>query len=183
MSSSRSLLPWFLVPALPLLAPLVAMRFTPEVDWSVFDFTVAYVLLAGTGLTYRLITSRATSVIYRAAAALAVLGWLSLVWVNLAAGFIGDEQNPANLLYGGVVAVGLLGMVLSRLRPTGLARTLFATAAVQFLVPFVALFFWSPQSAGAGLEVFILNFCWVLLFVASGLLFARAARPAGGLRT
>ena len=37
-----------------LMVPLVAMRFTSEVNWSVFDFIVAGVLLFGTGLAIEL---------------------------------------------------------------------------------------------------------------------------------
>lgn len=182
MPSSRPLLPWFLVPALPLLVPLVAMFFTEEVQWSLFDFVAAYVLFTGAGLSYRLVTSGATSRKYRAAAALAVLGGLSLVWVNLAVGFIGDEDNPANLLYGGVLAVGVLGAVLSRLRARGLARTLYAAAAWQFLVPVVAWLVWRPNFDANVANIFFLNFCWVLLFTVAGLLFAQAGEEtaAGG---
>jgi hypothetical protein len=178
MPSSRPLLPWFLFPALPLLVPLVAMLFTKEVQWSVFDFVVAYVLFTGTGFAYRLLTSAATSGKYRLAAALAVFGGLSLIWVNLAVGFIGNEDNPANLLYGGVHAIGILGAVLSRLRARGLARTLYAAAAWQFLVPVVAWFIWRPNFDAAVGKIFFLNFCWVLLFTVSGLLFAQTAEEA-----
>jgi hypothetical protein len=178
MPSPRSLLPWFLVPAVPLLVPLVAMLFTAEVQWTVFDFVAAYVLFTGTGLAYRLVTSGATSRKYRAAAALAVLGGLSLVWVNLAVGFIGDEDNPANLLYGGVLAVGVLGAVLSRLQARGLARTLYAAAAWQSLVPVVAWLVWRPNFDANVAKIFLLNSGWVLLFAVAGLLFAQSAEDA-----
>ncbi len=180
MTPARPLFPWLLVPALPLLLPLVAMQFDTEVDWSPFDFVVAYVLLAGASLAFRLVASRANGAAYRGGAALAVLGGLSLIWVNLAVGFIGDEDNPANLLYGAVLATGVLGAVLSGLEPRGLARTCYAGAAVQFLVPIVAWVVWRPNfDANVGL-IFFLNACWVLLFTVAGLLFARAARtPAG----
>lgn len=176
MRATRPLLPWLLVPALPLLVPLLAMRFTPEVNWTGFDFVAAYGLFAGAGLTYRFVTSGSADAAYRAAAALAVLGGLALIWVNLAVGFIGDEDNPANLLYGGVLGVGALGAVLAGLEPRGMARTLFAVAATQFLVPIVAWLVWRPNFDSGVAKIFLLNFAWVLLFTVSGLLFGRAAR-------
>lgn len=43
---------------------------------------------------------------------------LLLVWLNLAMGLIGNEDNPTKLMYVGVVAVGLIAVFLIRpLRP------------------------------------------------------------------
>lgn len=179
MIPRRRLLPYFLVPALPLLAPLVAMRFTSEVNWTASDFVVAYVLFAGAGFAYRFVTSRTGSVLFRCAAALAVFAGLSLIWVNLAVGFIGNEDNPANLLFGAVLATGVLGAALSRFEPQGLARTLFATAAVQFLVPVAAYLIWRPNFDANVMKIFALNGVWVLIFAVSGVLFRQSAeQPA-----
>lgn len=176
-TSSRPLLPYFLVPALPLFVPLVAMRFTAEVNWTVSDFVVAYVLFAGAGFAYRFATHRAVSLAYRAAAGLAVFACLSLIWVNLAVGFIGDEDNPANLLYGGVLATSAIGAVASNFAARGMARTMFAAATVQFLVPIVAWFIWRPNFDASVAKIFFLNACWAFLFVLSGLLFRHSGQP------
>lgn len=178
MTKPRPLLPYFLVPALPLLLPLVAMLFSAEgVNWTISDFVSAYLLLAGAGFAYRLVTNQAGSLAYRGAAALGVFAGLSLIWVNLAVGFIGNEDNPANLLYGGVLMVGVIGAVLARLAAEGMARTLFATAAAQFLVPIIAFAVWRPNFDANVAKIFMLNGFWVFLFVVSGLLFKQAARP------
>src|SRR3712207_9407040 len=79
---------------------------------------------------------------YRAAVAVAVVAVFLLVWINLAVGVIGSEDNPANLLYLGVLAVGFLGAIIAGLRPRGMARTLFAMALAQALVPLIALVIW-----------------------------------------
>jgi hypothetical protein len=178
MTSPRPLLPYFLVPALPLLLPLIAMQFSAEVDWSPFDFVAAYVLLTGAGLLYRLVTTKLTSLLTRGAAALAVFGGLSLIWVNLAVGFIGNEDNPANLLYGGVLVTGLVGAALSRLEPAGLARTCFAMAAAQFVVPIVAYLGWRPNFDANVALIFALNFVWVTMFAVAGILFRQATLPS-----
>jgi len=93
-----------------------------------------WVLIAGVILTYQLIASRATTRAYRVAAGLGLATGLVLVWINGAVGLIGSEDNPANLLYAGVLAIGAVGAALARLEPSGMARALFATALTQFLV-------------------------------------------------
>ncbi|MBA4137791.1 MAG: hypothetical protein C0518_10785 [Opitutus sp.] len=179
MTQSRPLLPYFVIPALPLLVPLVAMRFTSEVNWTASDFVIAYLLFAGAGFAYRLVTTKAGHLLHRGAAALGVFACLSLIWVNLAVGFIGNEDNPANLLFGGVLAVAALGAVLSRLESRGLARTMFAAGSVQFLVPIVAFLVWRPNFDANVMKIFFLNGVWVLMFAVSGLLFRQAAeQPA-----
>ncbi|MDH3469138.1 MAG: hypothetical protein OES26_25195, partial [Gammaproteobacteria bacterium] len=108
----RALVRILLTTALILLLPLIAMRFTDEVVWDLADFAVAGVLLLGAGLTFELIARKAGSFAYRAAVAIAVAAALLLIWVNLAVGIIGNEGNPANLMYLGVLAVGIAGAVV-----------------------------------------------------------------------
>ena len=165
-----------LAAAFVLLLPLVAMRLTDEVVWDSTDFAVAWVLLAGTGLMYKLATRKRSHMVYRAAVGVALATALILVWMNLAVGLIGSENNPANLLYGGVLAVGVIGAAIARFRPSGMARALFATALAQALVPVIALIIWRPALTAGVLGVFALNALFVALFVGSALLFRRAAR-------
>ena len=94
--------------------------------------------------------------------------------VNLAVGLIGSENNPANLLYGGVLAVGIVGAILARTKAQGMARALFATALAQALVPVLAIIIWKPQITPEMIGVLFLNGIFVLLFVGSGLLYQRA---------
>ena len=85
-----------------LLLPLLAMQITDEVVWDLADFAVAGALLFGTGLTYELAARMKGNTAYRAAVGLALAAALILVWVNLAVGLIGTEDNSANQMYGGV---------------------------------------------------------------------------------
>ena len=126
-----------LVTAALLLIPLVAMRFTDEVAWSAADFLVGGVLLFGAGFGFELAAGGAGTNANRAAIGLAVFTALLLVWVNLAVGLIGSEDDPANLFYLAVLVVGLVGGALARLRPAGMFRVMIATAVVQALVPVV----------------------------------------------
>ena len=91
------------------------------------------------------------------------------VWVNLAVGMIGNEDNPANLLFGGVLLVALLGAVLAWFRPRGMAVAMATAALAQGTIAVYALF------AGHGaLALFIGLF--VLPWLLSAQLFRVAAR-------
>ena len=173
----KSLLPVVLVPTCILSIPAAAMLFRVEGwAWSIADFIVFWGLIAGVLLTYKLMTRKAVSGYYRVAAALALATGLLLIWVNGAVGLIGSEDNPANVLYGGVLLVGVFGAVMARLEPLGLAMTLYATALAQFLVPMVALVVWPNDfSPGVGL-VFALNGFFALGFAVAGVLFKYAER-------
>jgi hypothetical protein len=119
---------------------------------------------------------------YRLAVGVALAAALILVWLRLGVGITGADGDPANMMYFGVLAVGIIGAIVARFRPHGMARALFATALAQALVAVIALIFglglpWSPPA-----EILILNGFFVALFVGSALLFRYAAReqtPAG----
>ncbi len=166
---------WEVVVALILLVPLVAMQFTDEVDWDLFDFVFAGVLLFGAGLTYELIARKGGTVAYRVAVGVAVAAAVLLVWVNGAVGIIGNPGN-ANLMYIGVLAVGIIGALIARFQPHGMARTLFATALAQILVAVIALVF-GLGSSGPNwpLDVLIATAFFATLWVGSALLFRRAS--------
>ena len=166
------------------LLPLVAMQFTAEVNWIE---TVAYgVMLFAAAGTYELILAlRTRNGAYRAAGGVALAAAFLLVWVNGAVGIIGNEGQPANSMYFGVLAVGIIGAAIARFQPHGMARALFATAFAQMLIPVIALIIWQSQISwgGAGmLGVFGLNAFFAALFVGSALFFRRAAnvRPELG---
>ena len=179
----RSAIRVLLVTAFILLLPLVAMHFTDEVVWGVADFAVAGALLFGTGFTYALIARKVDRVVYRFAIGVALATALLLVWLNLAVGVIGTEDDPANLMYVGVLAVGIVGSVAARLEPHRMALALLATALAQSLVAVVAVAarLGSPSS-GPG-EILILNGLFVALFVGSAWLFERAARTRSAPRS
>lgn len=120
--------------------------------------------------------TRINSTAYRSAVGVAIAAALILVWLSLGVGIIGKDGDPANLMYFGVLAVGIIGATLARLQPYGMARALFATAFAQALVTAIALL------AGLGLpwsgpaEILGLNGFFIALFAGAGWLFRRAAR-------
>ncbi len=169
---TRRLVVWAAVVALILMVPLLA-----RAPWSLADFVVAGVLLFGTGLTYELVARKGGTIAYRAAIGIACAAALLLVWMNLAVGLIGSEDHPANLMYAGVLAVGLIGVAIARFEPHGMARALVATAIAQALVPMIAMIVWGLPVTSGMVEVFSLTAFFVALWVASALLFRHAADP------
>jgi len=155
--------------ALVLLLPLLAMQLTEEVAWDLTDFTVFGAMLVGACGTYELAARVTGNKAYRAAVGVALAAAFILVWMNLAVGIIGSEDNPANLMYGGVLAVGIIGAVITRFQPHGMARALVATALAQALVAVIALI------AGLGYTLLLTGF-FVALWLTSARLFRRAAQ-------
>ena len=72
-----------------LLVPLVAMQFTDEVNWDLFDFVIMGGLLLGTGLLCELILRKFKSLQSRIIICGIVLLVLFLVWAELAVGIFG----------------------------------------------------------------------------------------------
>ncbi|HEX8525369.1 hypothetical protein [Allosphingosinicella sp.] len=135
IGGTRRGIPWRIlgwsVPVILLLLPLIAMQFTEEVDWTASDFVFATVLFGSVGLAFEFIVRKSTSVAYRCAASLAVIAAFLTIWANGAVGMIGSEDNPYNIVFGGVLLVALIGSVMARLEPLGMARAMAVAAAAQ----------------------------------------------------
>lgn len=154
-------------------------------DWTPFDFVFMGALIFGTGLTYILVTRRADKIAYRAAVGIALGACFLLIWVNGAVGIIGSENNDFNLWYAGVIAVGLIGALISRLKAERLSFTLFAMALAQALIAIYALLT-GEQHALTGvyhsstirsvIQIIGVNGFFIVLFVLSGLFFRYADR-------
>jgi hypothetical protein len=166
--------------ALLLLIPLAAKLFLAGMAWTLFDFVAAGILLFCAGLTFVLIAQQSDNTAYRLAVGVAVAAGLLLVWANLAVGLVGSEDNPANLLYGGVLAVALIGAFGARFRPLGMSRAMFGAALTYVVVTAIALFIWKPSADTAEhsislVNVLVANAVFAALWVASGWLFRRAS--------
>lgn len=75
-----------LTAALLLLIPLIAMKFTDDVNWTLFDFIAAGVLLLGTGLLCELAIRKVKKIKHRIAVCGALLAALLLIWTELSVG-------------------------------------------------------------------------------------------------
>ena len=128
-------------------------------------------------LVFTLATRVTRNHAYRYATGVALVAAFVLVWVNGAVGIIGNENNDANLMYFGVLAIGIIGALVARFRPRGMARTLFATALAQMLVAAIALFAdLGPMGPTWPLDILILTLFFTALWLLSAWLFRVAAR-------
>lgn len=114
--------------------------------------------------------------------------WAALAWmctiasalllgaVTGAVGFLGSENNPANLLLAAVVIALAAGTLLARFRPAAMVRVLKAAAAVQIAVAAVALLGQLGSPGWKGLyEAVLGTSLFTALWLAGAWLFGRAA--------
>jgi hypothetical protein len=112
---------------------------------------------------------------YRLGLGLAIATVLFLVWAVGALGIIG-EGGRADRMYALVLAVAVLGSLVARFRPGGMALALAATALTQALVTAIALATGQQDTEGASVvDILGINAMYVALFGLSALLFRRAA--------
>jgi hypothetical protein len=166
-----------------LLVPAGAML-SGGAAWGPLDFLLAGALLMGTMLALQAAADRTGRPAYRAAVGVALGAALLLVFLVAAGGIIGEVGDPADLMYAAVLATGVAGAVLARLRPAGMVRTLAAMAAVQAVVAAIALAAGEQDAPGTSVaEILGINALFVALFATSALLFRRAARRGRGAPT
>ena len=157
---------WTIVAGL-LLLPLIAMQFTNEVNWTPGDFVFAAILVGGSALAYDIAILTTASLAYRGGIALALAASFLLIWINGAVGIIGNEDNPANLMFAGPLAIAFLGALLSRFRPRGMVRTMATAAIAQIAVGLIAL--------AMGILIPFVTVFFAALWLASGALFRKAS--------
>ena len=153
-----------------LMIPAIAMQLGAEgVHWTAFDFVVMGTLLGSCCAAYELATRMSGNTLYRLGFAVAIaLGFL-LVWINLAVGIIGDEDNLANAVFAGVLLVGAIGALLGQLRAAGMARAMVATGIAQLLAGGYALVLGSMEGG-------MLSAAFAVMWFTSAALFLKAAR-------
>jgi len=181
MQNTTRLIVWTVVVVLMLMITFMAssVQFTNEVQWNeAVAYSVMLLAVGGAYELWRWLKTRSRT--YHFAFGVGFAGILLLGLVSGAVGIIGSENQPANLMYWAVFAVGLIGSFISRFKPRGMARTLFAAALVQVSVPVIAFIAWPEISwGGAGMAgVFVFNSIFAILFAGSALLFRCASDRA-----
>lgn len=152
-----------------LLLPAIAMQLGVEgVLWTASDFVVMGVLLGSCCLAYEVATRMSGSTAYRLGFAVAIVLGFLLVWINLAVGIIGDEDNMANAVFAGVLLVGAVGALLGQLQAAGMARAMVATGLAQLLAGGYALWLGSMEGG-------MLSGAFAALWLTSAALFRKAA--------
>lgn len=114
---------------------------------------------------------------YTMAAGVALAAAFLLVWITGAVGIIGSENEDANILFLGVIAIALVGAIAALFRPHRMAVGMTAVAIAQAMVPVLALAFW-PGSASSvwAPEVFGLTGFFTGMWLLSARLFRKSAQ-------
>lgn len=124
-----------------------------------------------------------TTFAYRLAIAVAVGTALFLVWGIGALGVVGSAGDRADLMFFGVLAVGIGASIVARFRADGMARAMFLTAAATLVVGVIALMLGKHEAEYSSVwEIMGLTGMYAVLFAYSGWLFRSAAggpHPAG----
>ncbi len=93
-----------------------------------------------------------------------------------ALGVVGVEGDPADLMFFGVLAIGIGGAIVARFEPDGMARAMLVTAAATVLVGVIALILGKHQSEYSSVfEIMGLTGMFASLFAGSAWLFRSAA--------
>jgi hypothetical protein len=159
--------------ALILLLPLIAMQLTDEVSWSASDFVFAGGLLFGALGAYELALRKTTDTAYRGAVGVALAAVVLLLWAN---GAVGITDGAADATYPAVPAVGIIGAIVARFRPHGMALAMYATALAQASIGVIALAAGMVPAYNSAFEILGITGFFAALFVTSALLFREATR-------
>ena len=89
MMQNKRLIAIVLIVVVLLIIPLIAMHFTDEVNWGLFDFVIAGALLLGTGILCELVLRKIKKTKLKIIIFLAILALLFLIWAELAVGIFG----------------------------------------------------------------------------------------------
>lgn len=125
--------PWRLIGwAIPV--GLLTIPWLARWPWTGSDFIVAAVIFAIVGGALELAVRASGNVYYRLGAAAAIGTAFLLVWINLAVGIIGSENNALNLMFFGVILAALVGGIVVRFEAGGMARAMTVAAVLQGLI-------------------------------------------------
>lgn len=152
-----------------LLLPAVAMQFTTEVNWTVGDFVFAALMFGTVGIAVELTVRANPSSAYRAGVGIALAASFLTIWINLAVGIVGNEDNPINALFFLVPLVAVAGSLLGGFRARLMAIAAALAAAAQLGVMLYI------SATGQGFPIGVTVFFGTLWLVAVAL-FRQAGR-------
>ncbi|MEY3338358.1 MAG: hypothetical protein RL245_1350 [Pseudomonadota bacterium] len=150
--------------------PAIAMQFSKEIAWGPEDFAVVGALLALLCLTVELAARTSSKRYFLAGVVLAGIGGFALIFINVAVGIIGSEEDPRNLVFYSIPALGFLGALITRFKSTVLVRLLVIMSAIQLSAAFLA---------PVDMRHIMIPFTGIFvgLWLSSALLIQRSTRP------
>lgn len=114
-----------------MLAAAAATRLTDEMAWDPADFILVAIMLAAACGAWEIAMRRTKNWAYSAGAVVAAGAVFLLFLVNGAIGLVGNENDPVNLLFFGVLTLALGGAIIVRFGSEGMARAMAVTAGAQ----------------------------------------------------
>ena len=149
-------------------------------NWGAEDFVAAGLILGAVLAAFWYASRHLARKIYLAAFASGLGTILVIVWVSLAVGIIGEPDNSANLVFAGVLVVACFGSLMSKLKPSGLSRAMWAAAAAQLVAGITAVIVTGLTPDATGLwAVTGFNLALVAAFAVSAWLFGRGDHSQG----
>lgn len=172
---------WLIIAWLPLallLVPITGQLTVEGWNWKWHGFVFAWAVFTFATWFFRFLVTRPwTNLPYKVAVGLAIVTGFLVVWCDLAAQIIG-EDNPGNAFYLLTVLGGFVGVGIARFRPAGLAIVAFGMAAAFLLIPVVAVLNWPDDFSPGYPKIQFGSAVLAAIFTTSGILFRRAAnRP------
>lgn len=161
-----------------LLIPAIGNQTIEGWNWSLFDFVWAGAMIAGVQFAYHAFAKKINHHTYKMAAALGLGATFILLWINAAVGIVGDDDGINMIFFLSIVITFIVGSLISKGSPRGMAKTLYALAGVTILIP-TAGFILSRAVYGKSpemIKIYALCGMFALLFIGSGLLFRKAAK-------
>lgn len=154
--------------------PFVASQFVDGWNWPAAAFVRVYCLFFLTGMAMALVARRFGAWSYKAGVTISLVAGFALGWSNMV--HVSGTENPANLAYYSVLVVGVIGALFARLRPRGLAYTLFAMA---FTLALISLLLPSGAPPDLAWRMGFGHAVLTAVFAASGMLFRHASLHSG----
>lgn len=155
---------------------LLMIPWLARFPWTLSDFIFAGAMFGIVGGTFELAVRASGSRAYRGGAAIALATSFLLVWINLAVGIIGNEDNPLNLMFFGVIAAAIVGSIVARFQADGMARAMTVAAALQGLIGIgVLLKGWGGSAPPGLIALAVLIEIFAIFWLLSAFCFRKAA--------
>ena len=120
---------------------------------------------------------------YKVAVALALITAFILVWVNLAVGIIGSEDNNANLMFLCLLILGLIGAFKSRFQPMPMSYVMLLMVILHVLIATIELIFQFGSHAPIWpWDILKATLLFVILWFVAALLFRKAAQVQNSIK-
>ncbi|WP_300974088.1 hypothetical protein [Sphingomonas sp. LHG3406-1] len=115
-----------------LVATLLSLPAILRFPWTPGDFIAMGIMLGTVGLAIEFLVRRSGNAFVRLGAVVGVVTCFLTIWVNLAVGMIGNEDDAYNQLFLIPILVFIGGAFVTRFRPSGMTIVMLIAAAVQF---------------------------------------------------